>query len=239
MEDLLVIMAKEPRPGEVKTRLQPRFSPQEAAGLYRCFLQDRIEGAQGLPGIDKAIAYAPPSAGRFFAGFAPAGFALFPQRGKDLSARLADVASSRGGRQHGAISIVDSDSPDLPSSLMLDSFRLLRGGADVVFGPCHDGGYYLVGMKRPWPELFDAIPWSTAHALSASLARAASLRLKVELLPSWQDTDTFDDLQTLYSRLRNHTPGDGRAGRNTLAFLEKLLGEGDRPRGTVTRGGIA
>jgi hypothetical protein len=122
---------------------------------------------------------------------------------------------------------------------VLDSFRLLRGGADVVFGPCHDGGYYLVGMKRPWPGLFDAIPWSTAHVLSASLARAASLRLKVELLPSWRDTDTFDDLRALYSRLRNHPPADGRSGRNTLAFLEKLLRGGISLEGTVTRGGIA
>lgn len=240
MEDLLVIMAKEPRPGRVKTRLQPRLSPEESADLYHCFLRDRIEGVRGLSGIKKAIAYSPPSAARFFARLAPADFALFPQRGKDLSDRLTAAASFQGERPHGAISIIDSDSPDLPPSLVLDSFRLLRGGADVVFGPCHDGGYYLVGMRRPCPGLFDAIPWSTDRVLSASLARAASLKLKAEVLPPWRDTDTFDDLQALYFRLRNLPLDDGRGGQDTLAFLERLLGEGKSARErTFARGGIS
>jgi rSAM/selenodomain-associated transferase 1 len=231
VKNLLVIMGKEPVPGAVKTRLQPRLSEQEAAALYRCLLLDRIEAVRDLPDIDRAIAFFPPSARSWFSRMAPEDFALFPQRGKDLSSRLADIVTARLNGRPEALSIIDSDSPDLPPPLVQESFRRLHSGADVVFGPCADGGYYLVGMREAHPLLFEGIPWSTAEVLQASLAKASSLGLKTALLPPWRDIDTFDDLQAFYRRPADSSPGAPAPGRHTRAYVNRLAEGGKKDLG--------
>ena len=115
---LLVVVAKEPVPGKVKTRFYPALSPIDAAGLYRCFLLDRIAGVSALTGIDIAIAYTPEEARKTFAEFALGGFELFAQRGKNLGERLHNIFLDKFDRGYTAVSIVDSDSPDLPKSVM-------------------------------------------------------------------------------------------------------------------------
>jgi rSAM/selenodomain-associated transferase 1 len=231
VKNLLVIMAKEPVPGAVKTRLQPQLSGQQAAALYRCLLLDRIEAVRDLPDIDRAIAFFPPSARSWFSRLAPEDFVLFPQRGEDLSSRLANIVTARLDGRREAVSIIDSDSPDLPAALVLESFRRLHSGADVVFGPCADGGYYLVGMKAAHPRLFEGIPWSTAGVLPASLARASSLGLTTALLPSWRDIDTFEDLQAFCRRPGDSSPGAPAPGRHTRAYVDRLAEGGKKDLG--------
>jgi len=228
---LLVVMAKAPVPGHVKTRLNPPFTPEEAVDLYRCFLQDRIRTLNRLKGIDRAIAFTPADARDMFIPFSQNGIRLFSQKGKDLGERLNTIFVEKLAGGYDAVSIIDSDTPDLPQSTIQESFRrLLSVQADVVFGPCYDGGYYLVGMRKPHPELFDDIPWSTATVLSKTLEKAKQLHVKTDLLPWWNDLDTYEDLVVFHNKYRNQSTERRRAGEQTFLYLSRLkrMAEGKR-----------
>ena len=220
---LLVIVAKEPVPGKVKTRLFPKFSPAVAADLYRCFLHDRIQEISTLNEVDRAIAYTPEDARETFTTFALDGFELFSQQGKHLGERLNNIFLEKLSQGYKAVSIVDSDSPDLPKSLIKESFELLLSKqADIVFGPCYDGGYYLVGMRKPHPELFRDIPWSTENVLSVTLEKAKKMGLNVKLLTTWNDLDTFEDLIEFYNMYKDRPLSKDWTGSKTFAFLSRL-----------------
>lgn len=220
---LLVIVAKEPVPGKVKTRLFPKFSPAVSADLYRCFLHDRIQEVSTLNEVDRAIAYTPEDAGETFTTLALDGFELFAQKGKHLGERLNNIFLEKLSQGYKAVSIVDSDSPDLPKSLIKESFELLLSKrADIVFGPCYDGGYYLVGMRKPHPELFRNIPWSTANVLSVTLEKARKMGLNVKLLSTWNDLDTFEDLIEFYNRYKDRQLSKDWAGSKTFSYLSQL-----------------
>ena len=223
LEKLLVIVAKEPVPGKVKTRLFPKFSPAVAADLYRCFLHDRIQEVSTLNGVYRAIAYTPENARETFMTLALDGFELFAQQGKHLGERLNNIFLEKLSQGYKAVSIVDSYSPDLPKSLIEESFELLLSKrADIVFGPCYDGGYYLVGMRKLHPELFRDIPWSTENVLSATLEKARKMGLNVKLLSTWNDLDTFEDLIEFYNVYKDRPLSKDFAGSKTFSFLSQL-----------------
>ncbi|UCD30876.1 MAG: TIGR04282 family arsenosugar biosynthesis glycosyltransferase [Desulfobacterales bacterium] len=220
---LLVVVAKEPVPGKVKTRLFPELSPTVAADLYRCFLHDRIQEVSTINGVDRAIAYTPEDARETFMTFAAEGFELFAQRGKHLGEKLNNIFLEKLSQGYEAVSIVDSDSPDLPKSVINESFHLLLSKqAQVVFGPCHDGGYYLVGMRRPHPELFRNIPWSTENVLPVTLEKARKMGLNVKLLSPWNDLDTFNDLLEFYNKYKDRPLSKGWVASKTFSFLSRL-----------------
>jgi len=226
---LLVVVAKAPLPGEVKTRLCPPLTIDEAAGLYRCFLKDRIEEIGRLTGIDLAISYTPEDSREYFSRFISNGFHLFPQRGKNLGERLSHIFVDKLADGYDAVSIIDSDTPDLPRSIVQQSFKLLLSdGADAVFGPCEDGGYYLVALRRPQPTLFRNIPWSTEAVLAATLEKAQNYGLKSELLPRWNDLDTFEDLKDFYNRYKDRASEKKWAGEKTFNFLARLENKSQR-----------
>ena len=220
---LLVVMAKAPVPGKVKTRLTPPFTPQEAVDLYKCFLQDRITEMGRLKGIDLAIAYTPTDARDTFVRISGNGFYLFDQKGEDLGQRLSNIFFNKLEQGYAAVSIIDSDTPDLPCATIEDSFHsLLAGGTEAVFGPCDDGGYYLVGMRRPHPELFRDIPWSTDAVLDITLKKAENLGIKTRLLPVWNDLDTFEDLVGFYARHKNQSSNQQWPGKITFDYLSGI-----------------
>jgi len=220
---LLVVMAKAPVPGKVKTRLLPHFTADEAVDLYRCFLRDRIRTISTLKGVDLAIAFTPVDARDMFIPYCQSGISLFSQKGADLGERLNNIFVEKLAGGYDAVSIIDSDTPDLPQSTIQESFkRLLANQTDVVFGPCHDGGYYLVGMRKPHPQLFDDIAWSTATVLSATLERAKRLGVKTELLPWWNDLDTFEDLLVFYNKYKNKRSSRPWSGEKTFLYLSIL-----------------
>jgi len=220
---LLVVVAKAPVPGEVKTRFSPHLTPAEAADLYRCFLQDRIKEIGKLKGIDLAVAFTPADARDTFARITSNGFKLFAQKGENLGQRLNNVFLAKLARSYDAVSIIDSDTPDLPGSIVEQSFQtLMSRGVDAVFGPCDDGGYYLVGMRRPHPELFQDIPWSSAAVLTITLERAAKLGIRTKLLPGWNDLDTVEDLVDFYAKHRNQLPNEKWAGKKTFNYLSRI-----------------
>ena len=220
---LLVVVAKAPVPGQVKTRLIPHLTSEEAADLYRCFLEDRIIAMNSLKGVNLAIAYTPSNARDMFASFSRNEFSLFSQKGRDLGERLNRIFEEKLADGYDAVSIIDSDSPDLPASTVQESFkRLLTQKTDVVFGPCHDGGYYLVGMRKPHPQLFCDIPWSTETVLAKTLETAKKIGVKTTLLPRWNDLDTLEDLIVFYNRYKNRSFKTNWPGEKTFGYLARL-----------------
>jgi rSAM/selenodomain-associated transferase 1 len=218
----LAVMAKVPVAGAVKTRLCPPLSPVEAAQLARCFLQDRIAQVRRVAEADPIVAFAPAERGIGLAGLVPPGLRLVPQRGPDLGARLDRLLTDLLAEGYAGAVAVDADSPTLPVAFLRAACRMLgRGRADVVVGPCEDGGYYLIGLRAPAPGLFTAMPWSTPAVLGETIARARRLGLRLALLPRWFDVDRGEDLARLRASL-----GTGAAFRppRTLAFLRRWTG---------------
>lgn len=205
----VAIMAKAPRPGEVKTRLCPPLLAAEAAALYRCFLLDKIAAVRALVGAHPVLAYTPDEAHAEFAALAP-DFTLVPQRGLDLGARLhATLAGLLAAGHPGAIA-VDSDTPTLPREFLQQAVDCLaRPGPDVVLGPTEDGGYYLIGVRAAHRTLFDGVPWSTAAVLEITLRRAAAAGLHAVCMRPWFDVDTPGDLQRLQKALDGHPSSAG------------------------------
>jgi len=206
---VLIIFAKEPVPGQVKTRLCPPLSPRAAARLYRQFLDDILEEMAKLPRLKLALAYTPASARAFFQNLAAAGTYLIAQSGEDLGERLRQAFDWGFAKGAGTVLIRNSDSPDLPRVLVQEAEEVLESGrAQVVLGPCPDGGYYLVGLRSPQPQLFQDITWSGPTVLADTLAQAGRMGLTIHLLPSWLDIDTFYDLQAFVeSPTTSHAPG--------------------------------
>jgi rSAM/selenodomain-associated transferase 1 len=199
----LIIFAKEPRPGQVKTRLSPPLSPETSAQLYHCFIQDILDEMARVPEVSLAVAFSPETARGFFRRLAPPGTILFPQEGADLGDRMARAFARSFVAGFGPVVLRGSDVPDLPAAVVSEAHAVLASGqAQVVLGPATDGGYHLVGLTEPQPALFQGPAWSSRTVLADTLDLARQLGLRVHLLPPWPDIDTFDDLQTFLTRPR-------------------------------------
>jgi rSAM/selenodomain-associated transferase 1 len=216
-ENALIVVAKEPVPGRTKTRLCPPFSPESAAAFYRCMLLDTLSLMQRLEGADLSVAFAPPAAEAYFRGSVSNGFRLVAQRGADLGERLANALAHHFDLGYRRVAIMNSDGPTLPLACLEEAFSALDR-ADVTLGPGHDGGYYLIGMKRPYPELFQGIAWSTEQVIPQTLAIARRLGLAVHCLSRWYDVDVGEDLP----RLRRDLQRDPAAAPRTWDYLRAM-----------------
>jgi len=197
---VLVIMAKAPRPGEVKTRLTPRLSPEAVTAFYCCLLDDTLALARSLSDVEVAI-MCPESDVNELARLASNEASVVAQKGEGLAAGLTSVfAHFAEGHQRRVVAF-NSDSPHLPRSVLEDAFETLAA-SDVVVGPTHDGGYYLVGAKAAHPALFDGDGMGTKSALDALLARARGLQLSVGFTDPFYDIDVEGDLTRLAAELR-------------------------------------
>ena len=229
MTALLIIFAKEPRPGQVKTRLSPPLSPEEAAQLYHSFLQDILEEMARVPEVRLAVAFSPLEAQVFFRGLAPPGTDLFPQEGADLGERMAQAFARGFAAGFGPVLLRGGDVPDLPAAVVSEAAEVLAAGRDqVVLGPCPDGGYYLVGLSQPQPRLFQGPVWSSGTVLTDTLRLARELGLRVHLLPPWPDIDTYDDLRTFLHRTRPGPQPGWRSREQARRLLARLAA--DKPR---------
>jgi hypothetical protein len=214
----LLTVAKRPAPGRTKTRLAPPLSPEQASALYECLLRDTLDLMRCVPHVQPAIAYLPAEERAYFEALAP-DFALVLQEGDDLGARLDNAltrALSAGFRR--AV-IMNSDGPTLPLDYLTRAFDALANGADVALGPSDDGGYYLIGLRRPAPRLLREVRMSTPDVLADTLAIAAQERLRVELLPVWYDVDDGASLARLRAELATAPPSVARHTRGFLAAL--------------------
>ncbi len=218
MRDTLLIFAKRPIPGLVKTRLTGSLTREEAAELYRCMLLDTLAKTGSLVDMDSFIFYEPSAdAAPYFREIAGE-MAIIPQEGKDLGERMANAFEEAFARGYAKAAIIGTDSPDLPVSFITLAFEKMDDAdVDVVCGPSEDGGYYLVAMKRLRGEFFRGIPWSSGEVLRESLSRAAEAGIAVSLLPPWHDVDTIEDLQ------RPELLDDGNGAPLTRSFIQDRL----------------
>lgn len=197
----LIVFLKHPEPGTVKTRLMPALGPEVAADLYRALSETVLETTVPGPGeYERLVFFAPPEAAEEVRAWLP-GVRLLPQVGGDLGARMSgafDRAFARGAER---VAIIGTDSPAVSRATILEALDAL-GSADVVLGPAEDGGYYLLGLRRPQPALFERMVWSTSSVLAETVARAEKEGLRVRLLSPLRDIDTPEDLRAEWPRVR-------------------------------------
>lgn len=220
-------MAKAPRVGEVKTRLAPRLSPEEAAALSAAFIQDiagNILAAAEMVPIAGYVAYSPPGSGLEFSALLPEGIELLSPREIGLGLSLWHAVKDLFSTGFGAVCLVNADSPNLPTELLVEAAHILRKPGDrVVLGPAEDGGYYLIGLKRPHQRLFEDIAWSTERVFGQTLDRAAELGLGTVALPRWYDVDDVDSLRRLANEVLGGAAPGAYAAPHTAAILRDLL----------------
>ena len=234
LQTALVIFAKAPTPGEVKTRLCPPLTPDEAATLHGSFILDMLERTKlavaklQLP-FHRYLACAPSSELVFFKIMEERqGVRLLDQAGEDLGQRMHRTFVDLFDKGYKQVLIVGTDVPTLPQSVYQEAFVML-GRSDVVLGPALDGGYYLIGLKQPAEKLFTGVPWSTNQVLAVTQQKAKALGLSVGLTTAWRDVDTIADLQALIAECRedNKKPKQDRTfsmrTAGTLQLLETRL----------------
>lgn len=213
----LIVVAKQPAPGQTKTRLSPPLTPEQASALYECFLQDTLEQMRQVDETQRLIAYLPQDAQDYFRRIAP-DFELILQNGHDLGRRLDNALTDRLSQGYERAVIMDSDSPTLPPVFLSQAFTSLANGADVVLGPCEDGGYYLIGIKKPAPRLLREVQMSTPTVTADTLAIAKEEGLSISLLPTWYDVDDGTSLLRLIKELDGL---DSQVAIHTREFLEQ------------------
>ena len=232
----IAVMAKAPRIGAAKTRLVPPLSAAEAAALSACFIRDAVENiaaAAQQVAIEGYIAFSPLGAETEFARLLADGTRLLASRHSGLAASLYDAVEDLLAMGYGSACLVNSDSPTLPTSLLVEAARALSAAGDrIVLGPAEDGGYYLIGLKQAHARLFDDIAWSTPQVFAQTVDRAREIGLEPLVLPMWYDVDDVEALRRLNAELlSDEGNGDHAAAYrapHTAAFLRGLF-RGGRP----------
>lgn len=191
----LGILAKEPLPGQVKTRLTPPFSPDEAADVYRCSLAETVNRMAAGP-YDCILFYS--GSEDYFRHNFP-DLPRIPQTSGALGARLDHALSTLLATGYQAAALVGSDSPDLPRALVSGAFAALAT-APVVCIPASDGGYVLIGERQHCPDLFCNIPWSSSAVMAATRQQAEETGIVLAEVGTWDDIDDVAALQRLILR---------------------------------------
>lgn len=188
----LLIFAKAPRPGLVKTRLAETLGQEAACEAYQKLLRTIASNLAALANV--TVCYSPADAEHELRPYFPVHWRYRPQQGADLGARLHHAITAAIEQRASKVAVIGSDCPYLNSQDIAQAWESLDK-SDVVFGPANDGGYWLVGAKRPHAGLFNRIDWGTNAVLKQSLGRAKHLGLKVALLRKLSDIDTAADWQ--------------------------------------------
>jgi len=194
---VLALFAKAPVPGRVKTRLSPPLDPADAAALYEAMLLDIVDQHEPHSGRSLVLWFDPAEGEAWFRANIPSRFQLRLQRGEDLSERMRSLFEEHAREGADRMVLRGTDSPTLPAERVREAFELLET-ADLVLCPDRDGGYNLIGLRRPAPELF-SLEMSTESVLDTTLAHAQALGMSVALLEPHHDVDTEADLALLAS----------------------------------------
>jgi rSAM/selenodomain-associated transferase 1 len=209
----IAVMAKAPQPGRSKTRLTPRLSPHQAAGLSAAFLRDITENiiaASRAQPIDSFIAYAPAGLEALFDGHLALGTGLIladgttpmPSDVTGFGCCLLHAIDSLLREGYSSAVVLNSDSPTLPTEYLIRTAALLASPGDrAVLGPADDGGYYLLGLKQSHARMFADITWSSENVAAQTRARAAEIGLELVELPMWYDVDDAAALDRLIEEL--------------------------------------
>jgi hypothetical protein len=200
----IAVMAKASIPGKTKTRLVPPLTVEEAAAFNTAFLRDvaaNIAAAGREMPIACYMAFGPPGSNAFFEATLPSVGLIeswHPNFGDCLFVAIEQVLA----RGHAGAVVLNSDSPTLPTALLVETARLLAAPGDRgVLGPSADGGYYLLGIKAAHHRLFEEVAWSTEHVARQTLERAAEIGLDMHVLPEWYDVDDVESLRMLRAEI--------------------------------------
>lgn len=194
----LLVFARAPEEGRVKTRLAAGIGTEDALRVYRTLGRRVVDQLRQGP-WRLVVLHDPPAGERSVREWmgAHGGVEFGPQAAGDLGERMSHAIQSAMQAGAGSVCVIGTDAPEVDQPLVEEAFRALERGADVVFGPAVDGGYYLVGLRAPAPSLFRSMPWSTDRVLSISLDRCREAKLEVALLRTLRDVDTLEDLEAL------------------------------------------
>lgn len=218
MSRVLIIFAKEPQSGMVKTRLKSCFTDEGLVQLYKAFVKDTLSITRQVSCRKKVLAFSSSSAPRYLKNISR-GFELVRQNGKDLGTRMHNAFVYAQENKSKNTVIMGTDSPTLPAGFVKEAFKKLDEH-DLVLGPCFDGGYYLIGMKEPCLDLFKDVRWSSSSVLDKTLCNAKRLGKTTALLAEWYDVDDYPGL----SRLINHLEGN----KNIAVHTRRILSQGWR-----------
>lgn len=231
MKEALVLMAKAPIEGQVKTRLIGALTAEEAKKLYVAFLSDTFAMMESV--VDErddlrlVMCYTPEGEEEAFDDVEREGCLMIAQRGEDLGERLTNCFADVFEMGFDSVIAIGGDSPTLPDEMVLEAFDCLETENDVVVVPAEDKGYCLIGMRKLHPQIFQNIPWSTADVMSATEAQAKNASLGLIVGPDWYDVDTLEELERLKQELKE-TKGNAKFTRRFLKELAKTTGEQQR-----------
>ena len=215
------LFGKHPRPGHVKTRLADEVGAEVAAGLYAAFMDDlafRFRAA----GERQIMGFWPADTVDFFEQYAKLGYELWPQPEGDLGQKIISFFKYALREEGSRAVLIGTDSPTLPSEFAEQAFEMLNE-VDCVLGPATDGGYTLIGLRRPRPALFENVAWSGANVLVQTVQRAAAAGLSLGLLTPWYDVDDLNGLQMLAGHIRAMThAGQTHPCPVTASVLDRL-----------------
>ncbi len=209
MNKALIVFAKAPVPGTVKTRLQADLGAEKTVAVYRSFVAEVTSQCARLKGADRFLGCAPSKDNDFLKDIAVSrGMKMFNQRGGSLGAKIFNAFRYCARKDYSEIVLIGTDSPSLPVNLIKKAFDALRKN-DLVIGPCFDQGLYLIGLKKDKiTRLSQNILIDTGRDVSGILETAGRLNIKLSMLPFWYDIDRIDN----YNFLKLH-----------LAHLNKTL----------------
>lgn len=218
MKRFLIVFVKEPQKGKVKTRLEGCLSQEQCLNLYKAFLRDTIELARKVKCQVRVLAYESNGENPDYLKKIAHGFTFYKQKGKNLGLRMHNAFrfASRNGSTRTVI--IGSDSPTLPLGYINAAFDKLSRN-DLVLGPSFDGGYYLIGLKKPCLGLFKGIRWSSQSVLEQTYNNATQIKKKIVSLEKFSDVDEPEDL----ARLKKYFRKNKNAARWTQRFLKAEL----------------
>ncbi len=221
--ETLILFARPPQPGRVKTRLIPALGNEGAAELYRAFLSDAALLAtkvrEARPSVALTCEWAMDAGDRLedypVSSWLPGPFLHRRQEGTHLGSRMAAALGRSLARGRRAV-LIGTDFPDLAADILHQAFDTLRGATEpdsgggdfprAVLGPAEDGGYYLIGLNRHCPEVFEEISWGTPEVFALTYRKLNTLSYSMQTVPKWRDVDGPEDLASLRARLASAPP---------------------------------
>lgn len=216
----IILFARDPVAGQVKTRLHPYLDQDTIFHLYLCFLNDSLKMLGRIKNADRFAGVYPSSQSGFFPRLrTDASLAVFNQEGRDLGERMKNTFQARITEGYHRIVIIGSDSPSLPVPYIEQA---LASDKDVVIGPSTDGGYYLIAMGAKLVNVFDGVAWGSEQVLTQTLDRLRTTACSLELLPPWYDVDRPEDLKFLKTHLDLMQYAGLDEARSTWEFLMHL-----------------
>jgi len=216
MKKVIIIMAKVPTAGAVKTRLYPFLSAEQSATLAECFLRDTVSKAESLPN-ELIIAYTPVEKLDVLRAILSKEQIFIEQKGANLGDKMFHAFEFAFSQNPDAVVMIGTDSPTFPAQFITQAFEMLSE-ADAVLGETADGGFYLIGLRKLKKEIFETVEWSSPETFEQTARNIENLNLKLSLLPNWYDVDTPDDLK----RLKKDLSKNPSIAPKTFEFLESL-----------------